>query len=176
MKRFLTLLLSIACLAPKIVTAATSVPSGPGLPDQVKAADISIPIGNTGRFVNLQELSAMRVADVERLTGRKMGWFRRLETSLALRKLRRSIRPDGTMDIKMISLLSRRDHRQNGHFQWGGFALGLLGNVYGVLVAYLIHDGSSHRRIKWAWIGLAISDGLFILILMDAVLIRGKRF
>ena len=37
----------------------------------------------------------------------------------------------------------------------GGFALGFLLGVIGVLIAYIIENGKNRPLIKWAWIGLA---------------------
>ena len=49
-------------------------------------------------------------------------------------------------------------------FNIGGFVLGLLLSVIGVLIAYLIGDTNV---IKWAWIGFAV----FLVIFLLAVLL-----
>jgi hypothetical protein len=49
-------------------------------------------------------------------------------------------------------------------FNIGGFILGLLLSVVGVLIAYLIGDTTV---IKWAWIGF----GIFLIIFLLAVLL-----
>lgn len=46
-------------------------------------------------------------------------------------------------------------------FNWGGFLLGLLLNIAGLLIAYLIGD---RRKIKWAWLGFAFSSVILLLL------------
>ena len=53
---------------------------------------------------------------------------------------------------------------ETSDFNIGGFVLGLLLPVVGVLIAYLIGDTTV---IKWAWIGF----GVFMIIFLLAVLL-----
>jgi len=135
----------------------------------LKASDIRIPIGKTGKTVSLLELSNMKVDDLEHLAGQKMGWLKRMEFKLALRKLRHSIKPDGTIDKKSLARLSGGYYDDDGSFHLGGFALGFFVGLIGVLIAYLINDDYHHRRVKWAWIGFGCFMVLY-LILVIAVL------
>ena len=45
-------------------------------------------------------------------------------------------------------------------FQAGGFFLGFLLGLIGVLITYLINDDQKRNRVKWAWIGFAIWIGI----------------
>ena len=56
------------------------------------------------------------------------------------------------------------DAFDSSDFNIGGFVLGLLLSVIGVLIAYLIGDTTV---IKWAWIGF----GVFLVIFLLAVLL-----
>ena len=134
-------------VAPAVVAAA---------PAAVKASEILIPLGNTGKTVNLQDLSTMNTADLEKMTGKKMGFFHRMEFKLAQKKLRRSINADGTLNNKKLAMLASKDMDGDTGFHIGGFALGFLLGLIGVLIAYLINDEKKHNRVKWAWIGLAV--------------------
>lgn len=155
----------IVATAPSVIAAApeaTTVPAVTTAPDATaaapaafKAADINIPLGNTGKTVNLQELAAMKASDLETMTGKKMNLLRRLEFKLAQKKLRRSINADGTINNKKLAMLASRDMDGETGFHIGGFALGFLLGLIGVLIAYLINDEKKHNRVKWAWIGLA---------------------
>lgn len=49
-------------------------------------------------------------------------------------------------------------------FHAGGFFLGLLLGVIGVIIAYLINDEKKHNRVKWAWIGW----GVWVVLLIAA--------
>ena len=43
-----------------------------------------------------------------------------------------------------------------GGFHIGGFALGFLLGLIGVLIAYLINDDKKKERVKWSWIGCLV--------------------
>jgi len=166
MKKTLALALVFGILTQCSVSAAVVAPSKPTPPASVtplKASDIRIPIAGTGKTVSLQELSTMNVDDLEHLTGKKMGWLKRMEFKLALRKLRHSIKPDGTIDNKSLARL-RGYYDDDGSFHIGGFALGFFIGLIGVLIAYLIQDDNHHRRVKWAWIGFGCYVALLLIL------------
>ncbi|GGA95143.1 hypothetical protein GCM10011511_18110 [Puia dinghuensis] len=129
----------------------------------MKATDIIIPLGSSGKSVNLQELADMNVADMEKMTGKKMSLLRRVEFKLAQRKLRHSINADGTLSDKRLAMLANQDMNGETGFHIGGFALGLFLFLIGVLIAYLIDDGKKQNRVKWAWIGAGV---LLVIILL----------
>ena len=79
----------------------------------------------------------MKVGDYEKMTGQKMGFFHRLEFKLAQKKLRSSINEDGTVNNKRLEKMARDIDGDTG-FHLGGFVLGLLLGLIGVLIAYLI--------------------------------------
>jgi hypothetical protein len=164
MRKILTLALAFGMLTQCSVSAAVVAPSKPTPPAAapLKASDIRIPIAGTGKTVSLLELSTMNVNDLEHLTGKKMGWLKKVEFKLALRKLRHSIKPDGTIDNKSLARLRGGYYDDDGSFHIGGFALGFFIGLIGVLIAYLINDDFHHRRVKWAWIGF----GCYIAILL----------
>jgi hypothetical protein len=172
MKKFLALAITFSVLTLCSVSAAVVAPSKPAPPTAMaplKASDVRIPIGNTGKTVTLLELSTMNVDDLEHLTGKKMGWLKRMEFKMALRKLRHSIKPDGTVDSKSLARLRGGYYDEDGSFHIGGFALGFFLGAIGVLIAYLINDDYHHARVKWAWIGFGTFAVLYI-ILVIAVL------
>ena len=153
---------SAASVAPASIAPSKPVPSMAPL----KASDVRIPIGKTGKTVTLLELSTMKVADLEQLTGKKMGWFKRMEFSIALRKLRHSVKPDGTVDLKSFNKLRGGYYDEDGSFHGGGFALGFFLGLIGVLIAYLINDDNHHRRVKWAWLGWVTFVVLYLILVL----------
>ena len=153
----------IVAAAPVAAPAVTAASPAPASPARLKATDIIIPLGSSGNSVNLQELSTMSVADLEKATGKKMNWLRRVEFKLAQRRLRHSINPDGTLNNKRLSMLANQDMNGETGFHIGGFALGLLLFLIGVLIAYLIDDRKRDNRVKWAWIGAGVLLVIFLL-------------
>jgi hypothetical protein len=174
MKRLTTLLAAFlfvaSSFAAAIVVPATGSPAAvaPAATPAplIKASDIRIPLNNTGKFISLQELADLKVADYEKLSGKKMNWIHRLEFKLAQRKLRRSINEDGTINNrKLAEMAGKRADGETG-FHVGGFALGFLLGLIGILIAYLINDDKKSNRVKWAWIGLAAWLVIFLLLII----------
>ena len=163
MKRFFTLLILIA-------TCAVSFGSGNSLiiPSKIvpvkKASEVFVPIGKTGQKISLQDLSTIKVRDLEKITGQKMKLAEKIGFKLSQRELRKSINADGTLNNNRLNkFLSRYEE---GGFHFGGFALGFFLGLIGVLIAYLINDDKKHDRVKWAWLGLAVVVVLNIIFLV----------
>jgi len=174
MKRLTTLLaaflLVVSSFAAAIVVPATGSPAAvaPAATPAplLKASDIRIPLNNTGKFINLQELADMKMADYEKLSGKKMNWIHRMEFKLAQRKLRHSINEDGTINNRKLAEMAGKKIDGETGFHVGGFALGFLLGLIGVLIAYLINDDKKSNRVKWAWIGLGVIVLIYIIILI----------
>ena len=92
------------------------------------------------------------------LTGKKMTLFQKVSLKIAQHKVRRLIKKGKTVDLNAFS-----KEVDTSNFNVGGFVLGLLLSIIGVIIAYLIGDGNV---VKWAWIGFAIWVGIVLLILI----------
>lgn len=131
----------------------------------LNAMTIMLPVGNNGQMMSLYELAHIKPKEYARVSDRRMNFFDRAAFSIAQKKLRNSINADGTIsDKKMTKLVAALD-RETG-FHIGGFALGFLLGLIGVLIAYLINDEYKSNRRKWAWIGF----GSFVLIYLVIIL------
>jgi hypothetical protein len=124
-----------------------------------KASDVYLPIGSNGQKISVLDLSKINVKTFENISGRHLNFFDRLGFKLAQKKLKKSINADGTIDNKKLNKLLAEG--ETG-FHLGGFALGFLVGLIGVLIAYLINDDKKKNRVKWAWIGF----GVWIVILL----------
>ena len=160
MKRLLLLVTTVLFIA---TSFGASTPSPK---PRAKASEILIPIGNSGQKISLLDLSRMSVKDVEAYTGKKMKWIDRVGFKTAQRELRKSINRDGTLDSKKFERTLKKADITEG-FHIGGFALGFFLTIIGVLIAYLINDDKKATRVKWAWIGFAVS---LVLILIFAII------
>lgn len=130
---------------------------------KLRADQTYVPIGKTGKKISLLELSTIHSADLEKITGRKMGFLEKFSFRITQKKLKKSIKADGTIDNKKLNkFLSKRDGDTGFHV--GGFALGFFLGLIGVLIAYLINDDYKHNRVKWAWIGFGIEVALYLLL------------
>lgn len=142
-------------------TTAPALP--PAEPLVIRAADIKIPLGASGQTIGLDQLATMKAADLEKMTGKKMGFLRRMEFQLAQRKLRHSINADGTVSNKRLAMMASKEVDGETGFHIGGFALGFFLGLIGVLIAYLINDEKKRNRVKWSWIGLGVIVVIVIL-------------
>ena len=142
---------------------AASLPTIPG--KKVNAAEVMVPLGQTGKTISLLDLSQIKAKDMELLTGKKMKFFEKLAFKAAQKQLRSSIDRDGTINNKKLSKLAAKAPDGSG-FHLGGFALGFLLGLIGVLIAYLIKDDLKSTRVKWAWIGLAAWLVILIILLV----------
>ena len=145
---------------------AMSVPST-FAPHPLRASEIMLPVGKDGKKISLQDLSVISKKDLEKFTGRKMNFTESLAFRGAQKKLRNGISDDGMITDKKIQKMFYSDGESGFHL--GGFALGFLLGLIGVLIAYLLHDDKQQNRRKWAWIGLAVSVVLSIIIVVAVI-------
>ena len=87
----------------------------------------------------MEMVSKMSVKDYEMLTGKKMNFADRLVFKITKKRFEKK--------------LAMAEATSEG-FNIGGFALGFLLGLIGVLIAYIFIKDSN--LIKWAWIGLGV--------------------
>ncbi len=166
MKKFYFLVIAIA-----IYSTSFSFSTISSLPK--KASEVYLPIGTTGKQISLFDLSRIDVKEFENISGRHLKFFDRIGFKLAQKKLRNSINADGTIENKKLNkFLDQGDHSTGFHL--GGFALGFLVGLIGVLIAYLINDDYKKNRVKWAWIGFGVY--VVILVIVIAALTKGTIY
>lgn len=145
MKKLIFLLAGFALGATSY--AASSIKVAPK-----KATEIFVPMANNMQ-ISLQDLSVISIKDFQLVSGKKFNFFQKAAFKAGQRKLRNSINSDGTITNKTIMKAIQPDHSVGFHI--GGFALGFLVGLIGILIAYLIKGDQEvdRNRIKWAWIG-----------------------
>jgi hypothetical protein len=127
-----------------------------------KAADVLLPAGTTR--LSLQQLATMKYADFAKVTGQKQGFGQHLGFWLMQKKLRRCIMANGTVNTEKLKAAYRIDPAKPFHM--GGFLLGILLGIIGVLIAYMINDDKKLSRTRWAWIGFAAFIAILLLLIL----------
>jgi len=161
MKKMIFLFTAVLILANSFGTSTTFPPR------KLRANEVYIPIGETGKKISLMELSTIKANDLQLLAGKKMNFAEKVLFKISQRRLRSSIAPDGTIDNKRLEKLFKKKDGETG-FHAGGFFLGLFLWIIGVLIAYLINDEKKANRVKWAWIGFAVSFVLWLIFVLAA--------
>jgi hypothetical protein len=132
----------------------------------LNANDVMILVGKTGQKISLAQFSKLKPGEYEKIANVKLGFFERIAYKKAMKKLNKGIAEDGTITNKKIAKSAKKTIDGGEPFNLGGFALGLLLSIIGVLIAYLINDDSKSARIRWAWIGFGISLVIYLVILI----------
>ena len=147
-------LLVFALMIFNLTTSALTVPSTEPVPPKSENTVVTPFTGMT-----VQDFLALTPKKYKELTGEKLSITQKISLKLAQKKIRKALKNNESIDsATMANAVDTSD------FNIGGFVLGLLLSVIGVLIAYLIGDTSV---IKWAWIGF----GVFLVIFLLAVLL-----
>lgn len=153
MKKVFALMLLAFC---SVVCYSAEPALVPNKTTPIKATEVFVPVGKTGRLISIMELSQISVKDFENLTGKKMKFVDKVNFKIAQRKLRKDINDDGSFTSKKYEKYFHGGGPVKG-ISWGGLALGLFLSLIGVLIAYLISVDNRGPLIRWAWIGAIIS-------------------
>ena len=139
---------------------------------KLKASEIFIPVGNNRKTISFMELSAISTKYFQSLTGKKMKFFEKLSFKLGQKKFKNMINADGTVNNKKLEKLKFGENDGVGF--GGGFFLGLILSIFGVLICPLnsaTHKGDSYKRSKLngVWIvligcGIVVLIGLLVLL------------
>jgi hypothetical protein len=147
-------LLAFLMMIFNLSTSALTTPSTEPVPPKSDNT-VAAPLSN----MSVQDFLALTPKKYRELTGEKLSLTQKIALKLAQKKVKRAIKNNEKVDMAaMAGGLDTSD------FNIGGFVLGLLLSVIGVLIAYLIGDTNV---IKWAWIGFAV----FLVIFLLAVLL-----
>jgi hypothetical protein len=130
----------------------------------LNAKEMMIPIGKSGDKISLLDFSKLKVKEYEKLAKVKLNFLDRVKYKMAMKKLKNSIADDGTVTNKKVAK-AFADKGTDGS-SIGGFALGFLVGLIGVLIAYLINDNKKSNRVKWAWIGFGVVLVIYLLVLL----------
>jgi hypothetical protein len=108
------------------------------------------------KLAMLKKVASMNVKEFETFTGKHMNAVDRLLFKMGQRKLRNSIDEQGNVSNKRLEkYLKKSSDNGSSGFHLGGFALGFLLGLIGVLIAYVaFKDDNKQNRIKWSWIGV----------------------
>ncbi len=144
-------LLAFALMIFTIPSSAVVVP--PTEPIKSESTSVSPLAG-----MNVEEFLALTPKKYKELTGEKLSLTKKISLKIAQKKIKKAIKNNEKIDSTTMA-----NAVDTGDFNIGGFILGLLLSVIGVLIAYLIGDSSV---IKWAWIGFGIALVIYLIAIL----------
>ncbi len=157
MKHLLKLsLLSVTILLFNFSSSAVVVPVSTIIPEKVTES-VAKPSPFAGMTV--QDFLALTPKKYKELTGKKMTMSQKISLKIGQRKVKKMVKKNQQVDLQSVA-----PGVDTSDFNIGGFVLGLLLGIIGVLIAYLIGDRSV---IKWSWLGFAI---WFVVLLLALIL------
>ncbi len=138
----------IACSLPSFALVAPSNSSS-AQPESSAAA-----LSN----MSVEDFLALSPRQYRELTGEKLSLTQKISLKIAQKKVKKAMK--NNEEVNAVTMQNALD---TSDFNIGGFVLGLLLSVVGVLIAYLIGDTTV---IKWAWIGFGVFMVIFLLALI----------
>ena len=132
--------------------------------EEIFADQIYFHLPGTGIPISLADYVKLKPSDFKRLTGEKPKLKEIIALKITQRQIKKTIRKDGTVDVLSFQQKSKQ------HFKWhlGGFFLGLLLPVLGLIIAAFIKDDLRKNRIDSAAIGTCVLAIIFIVIILNS--------
>jgi len=136
---------------------------------------IPIPIKDTAanrRFISLgpgislslADYILLKGSDFKKLTGCKLNWKEAMAFKIAKKKIKKVVKKDGTADMLALDKRPKKPFKWN----WGGFFLGLLLPVLGLIITAFFKDEQRKSRIDSAGIGACIFGIVFLAIVLSS--------
>lgn len=146
-------MVAIAAVLFTVRSSALTLPSSTPEPVKKESSTIS-PLSN----LSVNDFLSLTPKKIREMTGERMSLSQKVALKMAQNKLKKEIHSKQQADVGSAAAMV-----DGSDFNIGGFVLGLLLSIVGVLIAYLIGD---RDVIKWAWIGFGVSAIIYLLVLL----------
>jgi len=118
-----------------------------------QANQTMVQLTGTGIKICLTDYIKLSPGEYKKLTGKRLKWKEAISLKITQKRIKKTIRKDGTVDMNAYQTTSKKPFK----FHWGGFFLGLLLPIVGMVVAALIKkDDKKSDRVTSAAIGTLI--------------------
>ena len=129
-----------------------------------KAEQVSIAISGINETINIAEYVKLKVSDFKRLTGQKLTLKERIVFRINQKRIKKTIRKDGAIDMDAYQKAAKEPFKWN----WGGFFLGLLLPIVGLIITAFFKDDQRKNRIDSAAIGTLIACIAFLIFVLSS--------
>jgi hypothetical protein len=129
-----------------------------------KTEQLFILLPGTDIHISLADYLKLKPSDFKKLTGEKLKLIDVIYLKINQKRLKKAIRKDGSIDALALERIAKEPFK----WHWGGFFLGLLLPVAGLIITFFIKDEHRKNRILSATIGtsFALSIGLLIAVII----------
>jgi len=124
-----------------------------------KADQVFITLTGTGMSLSLIDYIQLKPLDFKRLTGHKLTLKETIVFKITQRRIKKTIRKDGSVDVFAFNNQAKEPFKWN----WGGFFLGLLLPILGLILTAFFKDDQRKNRITSAAIGTLIVCLAFVI-------------
>jgi hypothetical protein len=129
-----------------------------------KADQIFITLTGTSISMNLAEYIELKPSHFKKLTGQKLTLKEMIAFKITKKQIIKAIRNDGTADLLAFNKKTKEPFK----WHWGGFFLGLLLPIVGMVIAAFIKDDQKKNRVNSAAIGTLIVSAAFLIFLLSS--------
>ena len=124
-----------------------------------KPEQISITIPGTDETINLAEYVKLKASDLKGFIGKNLTLKKRIVFRINQKRIKKTIRKDGTVDMIAYEKAAKEPFK----WHWGGFFIGLLVPILGMVIAAFIKDDQRKNRTTSACIGTLVACIAFII-------------
>ena len=126
---------------------------------------VFINLAGTHISFNLVEYMRLKPSDFTKLAGHKLTWMETIAFKITQRRIKKVIRKDASNDMSAYIKHEKKSFR----WHWGGFFLGLLLPVLGLIITAFFKDAQRKNRIDSAAIGTCVFGIIFLVILLRSL-------
>ena len=129
-----------------------------------QADQIFITLTGMSVVMNMEDYIQLKPSDLKKLTGHQLTLKERIVLKITQRQIKKTIRKDGTVDL----LAFHEKAKEPFKWHWGGFFLGVLLPVLGLIITAFFKDDQRKNRITSAAIGTLIACAAFVIFVMSS--------
>ena len=129
-----------------------------------KAEQVLIQIPGTQIQMTLADYVKLKTSNYKNLTGKTLNLKETIAFRINQKRIKKTIRKDGTIDMDAYQKAAKEPFKWN----WGGFFLGLLLPIVGLIITAFFKDDQRKNRIDSAAIGTLIACIAFLIFVLSS--------
>lgn len=129
-----------------------------------KANEVFFTFAETNVNISLADYIRLSSSDLKKLTVHKLNIKEIIVFKITQKKIKKAISKDGSIDMLAFNKQAKKPFK----WHWGGFFLGLLMPVLGLIITAFFKDEQRKNRIDSAAIGTCVFGIIFLAIVLSS--------